>query len=125
VPSIKKGEKMLRFVCKSKITGAIITKTDINYGGSIGIDKKILDTANMSPNEMVQVLNQNNGTRFETYIIEEKEGSGIIALYGPAARLGEVGDKLYILSQAIVEGKELPNHKIKVVSLDKKNNILK
>ncbi|MDD4202833.1 MAG: aspartate 1-decarboxylase [Candidatus Omnitrophica bacterium] len=115
---------MLRFVCKSKIAGAIITKIDLHYGGSIGIDKKILDAANMAPNEVVQVLNQNNGARFETYIIEEKEDSGVIALYGPAARLGEVGDKLYILTQGIVEGKELPNHKIKVVNLDKKNDIM-
>jgi aspartate 1-decarboxylase len=114
---------MLRLVCKSKIEKGTITKIDLHYGGSIGIDKNILDACDLYGNEVVQVLNQNNGERFETYIIEEPAGSGLIALYGPAARLGEVGDTLYILSQAIIEDKEIHEHKIKVVSLDSDNKV--
>ena len=116
---------MLRLICKSKIENAIITKKELNYSGSIGIDKKLLDACNIYPNEIVQVLNLNNGSRFETYVIEETEGSGTIALYGPAARLGEVGDAIFILSQGIVEGKEVPNLKVRIVSVDRKNNIIK
>jgi len=116
---------MFRMMCKSKIQHATITKTDLYYAGSIGIDKKLLDACNLYPNEVVQVLNQNNGSRLETYIIEEAEGSGTIALYGPAARMGSVGDVVVILSNGLVEAKEVPNLKIKVVTCDKKNNIVK
>lgn len=123
----EKGEVkgMFRIICKSKIENATITKKDLRYAGSIGIDRKLLEACNVYPNEMVQVLNVNNGNRFETYVIEEKEGSGAIALYGPAARLAEIGDTIVILSQGIVEGKEVPNLKVKVITLDRKNNILK
>lgn len=116
---------MLRMMCKSKIENAIITKKDLNYAGSIGIDKKILTAANIYTNEMVWVLNLNNGSRFETYVIPEKENSGAVVLYGPAARLGEAGDAVIILSYAMVESKEAPNIETKVITLDKKNNILK
>lgn len=116
---------MLRMMCKSKIEKAIITKKDLKYSGSIGVDKKILTAAGIYPNEIVQVLNVNNGSRFETYVIEEKEGSGVIALYGPAVRLGEIGDTVIILSYALVEGKEAPNLETRITTLDKKNNVLK
>jgi len=116
---------MLRIMCKSKIENAIITKKDLNCSGSIGIDKKILTASNLYPNEIVQVLNVNNGSRFETYAIEESEGSGTIALYGPASRLGEIGDRLIILSQALVETIEAHNIETKVITLDNKNNLLK
>ncbi len=116
---------MLRIMCKSKIEKAVITKKGLYYAGSIGIDKKILNAANIYANEIVHVLNLNNGSRFETYVIVEKEGSGTIALYGPAARLGEVGDTITILSHTLVEGKEAPNLETRIVTLDKKNNILK
>jgi len=116
---------MLRLMCKSKIKNATITKKDLYYAGSIGIDKEILKMSNIYPNETVQVLNANNGSRFETYVIEEREGSGTIALYGPAARLGEVGDTIIILSNGLYEAKEAPNLETKVITLDKKNSILK
>jgi len=116
---------MFRLMCKSKIKKATITKKDLYYSGSIGIDKKILAASNIYPNESVQVLNQNNGERFETYVIPEKEGSGAIVLYGPASRLGEVGDTIIILSNALIEGKEAPNLETRVVELDKKNSIMK
>lgn len=115
---------MFRVMCKSKIQNATITKKDLHCSGSIGIDKKILAACDIYPKEMVQVLNTNNGARFETYVIPEKEGSGSIALYGPAARLGEVGDTMIILSQAIVEDNESKRLKMKVAILDKKNKLL-
>ena len=116
---------MLRIMCKSKIEKATITKKNLHYAGSVGVDKKILNACNIYPNEIVQVLNLNNGSRFETYVIAEKEGSGNIALYGPASRLGEVGDTVTILSHALVEAKEAPNLETRIISLDSKNNILK
>ena len=116
---------MLRMMCKAKIEKAVITKKDLYYAGSIGIDKKILTAAGIYANEVVHVVNLNNGARFETYVIPEKEGSGIIALYGPAARLGEVGDTVIMLSYGLVEGKEAPNLETRIIALDKKNNILK
>ena len=116
---------MLRIMCKSKIHRVRITKTDLNYEGSIGVDKKLLDAANIYPNEIVQVLNINNGSRFETYVIGEKENSGEVVLYGPAARMGEPGDKIIVISKALVEAKEVPNIKFKIVYVDEKNAVLK
>ena len=116
---------MLRIMCKSKIHKARVTKAELGYEGSIGVDKKLLDASNIYPNEMVLVLNLNNGSRFETYVIEAKEDSGEIALYGPAARLGQVGDIVIIISRAMAEAKEIQNLKTKVVYVDEKNKILK
>ena len=90
-----------------------------------GIDKKLLEAADICPNEFVQVLNLNNGSRFETYVIEEKNNSGEIILYGPAARKGEVGDTIIIISKAIVDEKEIQALKPKVVYVDNKNTIVK
>ena len=116
---------MLRIMCKSKIHKARITRTDLHYEGSIGVDKKILEASNIYPNEIVQVLNVNNGARFETYAIEEKENSGEIILYGPAARLGEKGDIVIIISKALAETKEIQNLKTKIVYLDENNKVMK
>ena len=88
----------LRTMRKSKIHRARITKKDIHYEGSIGIDKALLEAAGIYKDEMVQVLNINNGARFETYVIEEQKNSGVVSLYGPAAHLGEVGDLIIIIS---------------------------
>ncbi|OGW75795.1 MAG: aspartate 1-decarboxylase [Omnitrophica bacterium RBG_13_46_9] len=115
---------MLRMMCKSKIQKARITKTKLYYEGSIGVDKKILEASNIYPNEIVQVLNLNNGSRLETYVIEEEENSGEIALYGPAARMGQVGDVIIIISRAMVEAKEVQNLKTKVVYVDDNNKII-
>jgi len=98
---------MLRVMCKSKIHKARITDTKLYYEGSVGVDKKLIDAANIYPNEVVQIVNLNNGARFETYVIEEKENSGQIVLYGPAARLGEAGDTVIIISSVLAEAKEI------------------
>ena len=116
---------MLRVMCKSKIHKARITKTELHYEGSVGVDRKLLDAANIYPNEIVQIVNFNNGARFETYVIEEKLNSGDIVLYGPAARMGAPGDDIIILSKALVEAKEVQNIKTKVVYVDSQNSIVK
>jgi aspartate 1-decarboxylase len=111
-------------MCKGKIHKARITKKDLHYHGSIGIDKKLLQAADMLPGENVHVLNMNTGVRFETYCIEEKPGSGRVALYGPAARLGAVGDAVIVLSYGIMDSNEAKKLKAKVVRVDKNNRII-
>jgi len=112
---------MLLHICKSKIHKAHITDKELNYQGSIGIDSKLLEAAGIMPNEKVQVVNLNNGQRFETYCISKKGDSGTITLYGPAARLGEVGDVVIIISYALMQADEARGHKVKVVHVDKDN----
>ena len=113
----------LREVIKSKIHKATITKTELEYSGSIGIDKTLLVKTDIAPGERVQVLNFNNGQRFETYVIEEEENSGIIAIYGPAARCGNVGDEICIVSYLLITVDEIAKIKEKVIILDKNNKI--
>jgi len=114
---------MLRIMYKSKIQRATITETQINYAGSIGIDEELIKAANILPNEKVQVLNLETGVRFETYVIEEAAGSGIICLYGPAARLGKVGEKVFIIAYCLADEKEAPKIKPRLVCVDEKNKI--
>ena len=114
---------MLREVLKSKLNKAIITKLKLDYAGSIGIDKTLIEGGDLISGEKVQVLNFNNGQRFETYVIEEEAGSGTIALYGPAARLGEVGDKICVLSYCLVDEQEAAKLKPRILLLDKNNKI--
>ncbi|MDD4957157.1 MAG: aspartate 1-decarboxylase [Candidatus Omnitrophica bacterium] len=112
---------MFRTLCKSKITNAVITGKELQYDGSIGIDKTIMEASDILAGEQVHVLNANNGERFTTYVIEEKPNSGRIILYGPAARKGEVGDGLVILSYCLLETKESHNFSMRTISLAKNN----
>jgi len=114
---------MFRIMCKSKIHRATITKADLHYEGSIGIDKLLLDAADIKPGEIVQVVNIDNGSRFETYAIEERAGSGTIGLYGAAAHLGKSGHLGIILSSALVEDKKSDGCKVRVVHVDRQNRI--
>ncbi len=114
---------MLVTICKSKIHRARITGADLNYEGSITIDKRLLDEANILANEKVQVVNLNNGSRFETYILVGKEDSGTICLNGPAARLGQVGDLLIIISYCHLEYEEAKKYQPKVIYVDDENKI--
>ena len=114
---------IFRQMFKSKIQGAVITKKELRYNGSIGIDKTLLIKSDMLAGEKVQVLNFNNGQRLETYIIEEKENSGIISLYGPAARLGEIGDKLCIISYAFVGQDNAEAIKPSIICVDDNNRV--
>jgi len=112
-----------REMCKSKIHGAIVTQAELYYEGSITIDEELLEAAEILPYEKVQVVNINNGSRFETYTIPGERGSGIICLNGPAARLGAVGDQIIIISYAQYPEEIALNHKPKVVILDKNNRV--
>ena len=108
-------------VLKSKIHRVTVTEANLNYIGSIAIDENLMDAANLLENEKVQVVNINNGARFETYVIPGKSNSGIICLNGPAARLGEVGDILIVISYSWMEKKEAEKFKPRVVYVDKNN----
>jgi aspartate 1-decarboxylase len=88
---------------KSKIAYAKMTQKDLFYVGSITIDEEIMRAANIQENEKVHVVNLNNGERLETYVIKGEPGTGVIGLNGPAARKGEVGDDLFIISYAIID----------------------
>ena len=116
---------MLRIMCKSKIHRVRITKVDLHYEGSIGIDKTLLKKADICPGEIVQVVNINNGSRFETYAIEEDARSGNIGLYGAAAHMGKAGDLVIILSNCLIEDKKAKDLKMKVVRVGPDNQPLK
>lgn len=87
-------------VLKSKIHRAVITEANLNYVGSLTLDEDLMDAANVIEYEKIQVVNVNNGTRIETYLIKGKRGSGVCCLNGPAARQGAVGDVVIIISYA-------------------------
>jgi L-aspartate-alpha-decarboxylase len=114
---------MLRIMCKSKIHRATITKSELHYNGSIGIDKKLLKASNIYPSEIVQVVNINNGARFETYAIEEPAGSGTIGLYGAAAHMGKPGDLIIILSYGFIDDIKAKDIKLVTIKVDNKNKI--
>lgn len=114
---------MFRTLLNSKIHNATVTEANLNYVGSITIDKIILNALDMLPNEKVQIVNNNNGTRFETYIIEGTPGSGIICLNGAAARLVQTGDTIIIMSYVILSDEEARKH-VPRVGIMGENNII-
>ena len=110
---------------KSKIHRAHVTDGNIDYEGSITIDKKLMEEADILPYEQVHVLNINNGARFATYAIEGNEGSGEICLNGAAARLAVIGDTVIILSYCHVSDEEAHSFTPKIVHVNAKNAIIK
>ena len=108
---------------KSKIHRATLTGADLHYEGSIAIDSKLLEAANILPNEQVHIKNLHSGSRIITYAIPAEAGSGIIMLNGPAARSGMPGDMVVIMSYAHVDESDLANHKPALVFPDAKNKI--
>lgn len=115
---------MFRTMMNGKIHRARVTEANLNYVGSITIDSDILDAVGMLPNEKVQIVNNNNGARFETYIIPGTRGSGVICINGAAARLVQEGDVVIIISYALVSEEKLATHKPKVAIMDEKNRIV-
>lgn len=109
---------------KAKLHRATVTEANLNYVGSITIDEDLLDAVDMLPNEKVQIVNNNNGARFETYIIPGKRGSGVICLNGAAARLVQEGDKVIIISYGLIEEANVRSHQPKVAVLDEHNTIV-
>ena len=97
---------MMIEVLKSKLHCVTVTEANLNYMGSITIDEDLMDAAGMIAGEKVQVLDNNNGERFETYIIKGERGSGCICLNGAAARKVQVGDTLIIISYALMDFEE-------------------
>ncbi len=114
---------MKRFMLKSKLHGAVVTKANLDYEGSITIDKELAELADMLQGERVQVLDLNNGVRFETYVIYG--GKGQIELNGAAARLVYPGDRLLVLSYALYDEDELKSYKPKIIILNSKNGVEK
>ncbi len=108
---------------KSKIHRAVVTGADLNYMGSITIDEALLEAADILPNEKVQVVNNNNGCRFETYVIKGPRESGVVCLNGAAARLVQPGDLVIIISYALMEQREASSYKPAVVMVDGRNKI--
>lgn len=116
---------MFYTIFHGKIHRATVTEANLNYMGSITIDEELLELAGILPGERVQVVNNNNGARLETYTIPGKRGSGVICLNGAAARLTAVGDTVIIIAYAQMEEKEAKNFTPKVVMVDEKNRPLK
>lgn len=116
---------MLRFLLKSKIHRATLTGTDIDYEGSIAIDRDLMDAAGLVAGEQVHVLNVNNGSRLVTYVIEAPRNSGTMLLNGPAARLAVKGDIVVVLSYCGLTDGEVAAHRATVVHVDSSNRIVK
>ncbi len=115
---------MFRTLMKSKIHRARVTEADLNYVGSITIDEDILDAVDIVENEKVQIVNNNNGQRFETYVIAGPRGSGVFCLNGAAARLVQKGDVIIVISYAMVAEEKRLVHEPKVAIMDENNRIV-
>jgi aspartate 1-decarboxylase len=116
-------EGAMRVMLKSKVHRARVTEVDVNYEGSIAIDKRLMAEADILPYEQVHVVNVNNGARFETYAIEAEAGSGTIGIRGAAARLAAVGDIIIILTYRHVNEEDTLNYHPTLVYVDENNVI--
>jgi aspartate 1-decarboxylase len=110
-------------ILKSKIHRAVITEANLNYVGSLTLDEDLMDAANLIENEKVQIVNVNNGSRIETYLIKGKRGSGVCCLNGPAARRGAAGDIVIIVSYATMNFEEAKSFAPKIVFPKEDNKI--
>ncbi len=116
---------MIYTMMHGKIHRATVTEANLNYVGSITIDEDLLDAAGILPGEKVQIVNNNNGARLETYTIPGKRGSGVICLNGAAARCALEGDIVIIIAYAQMDEKEAKALEPKMVLVDKQNHIVK
>lgn len=114
---------MMRIMMNSKIHRAVVTEADLNYIGSVTIDRDIMDAVGLLANEKVAIVNNNNGARLETYVIEGERGSRVICLNGAAARLVQKGDVVIIMSYVYVTDEEAKNHRPKVAIMNPDNTI--
>lgn len=112
---------MLRTILKSKIHRAHVTEVNLYYEGSITLDVELMSKVDILPGEKVEVLNLNNGRRFETYVIKGESGSGVISLNGPASRGAYVGDEIIIVSYVLVDEREIKTIKPKIIAVDERN----
>ena len=116
---------MFRTMMKSKIHRAIVTEANLKYVGSITIDEELMEAADILPNEKVQIVNNNNGARLETYVIPGERGARTICLNGAAARLVQVGDEVIIISYGIFTDEAARTYQPKVIFVDSENNPIK
>ncbi|NTV13395.1 MAG: aspartate 1-decarboxylase [Desulfobulbaceae bacterium] len=116
---------MLQYMLKSKLHRARVTDANLNYEGSLTIDRQLMDEVGLVPFEKIKIYNINNGERFDTYVIEGPVGSGIIALNGAAARKGLTGDLIIIVSYALYDHAELATYQPRIAVLDQDNRIVK
>jgi aspartate 1-decarboxylase len=116
---------MLRCLVRSKIQRLLVTDKNLKYEGSLELDSRLMRAAGILPGELVQVVNVNNGSRFETYVIAARAGSGACVLNGAAARLGEVGDELIVMSLAWLAQSESRQHRLTRINVDRRNHIKK
>jgi aspartate 1-decarboxylase len=114
---------MWRTMCKSKIHRATVTDANLHYPGSLTVDKLLMEASDIIAYERVQVVNVNNGARFETYVIEGTPGQGQVCLNGAAARCGEPGDLVIIISYATMDNQEAAGHIPTIVHVDEQNQI--
>lgn len=112
-------------ILKSKIHRARVTQAELHYVGSITLDEDLMDASNLIENEMVQVLNIENGERFETYVIKGERGTGTVCLNGPAARKVQVGDTIIVVSYAVMDFEEAKKFKPSLVFPDANNKLIK
>lgn len=115
---------MYRELLKSKIHRATVTQADLNYVGSITIDPGLMEAADLVAHEKVDVVNLNNGARWTTYVLRGPEGTGVIGVNGPTARLALPGDLVIIMGYATVTEEQLATHEPTVVFVDEKNRLL-
>ena len=115
---------MLLQMFKSKIHRVKVTEANLNYVGSITIDENLMDAANLLEGEKVQIVNNNNGERIETYVIRGERGSGTICLNGAAARRAEIDDLVIIISYAWMDAEEAKNYKAIAVFPDDNNQVV-
>ena len=115
---------MLSEFLYGKIHRATVTEANLNYVGSITIDKVLLNASGIKQNQKVEILNINNGERFSTYVIEGKENSGVICLNGAAARKAEIGDKIIVVAYALLDEREQMTFRPKIAHVDDKNRII-
>jgi aspartate 1-decarboxylase len=116
---------MFRQMMKAKIHRATVTEANLNYVGSVTIDQDLLELVDILPDEKVQIVNNNNGARFETYAIPGPRGSGVICLNGAAARLVHPGDQVIIINYGLMTDEEARRHHPKVAILDEHNHVVK
>lgn len=116
---------MIIEILKSKLHRVRVTESELNYVGSITIDEDLMDAAHLIPNEKVQVVNNNNGARFETYVIKGERGTGKICLNGSCARLAQIGDILIIVSYGSLPIEEAKKYQPILVFPDDNNKLLK
>lgn len=114
---------MILNLLKAKIHCATVTEANLHYMGSITIDEALMEQAGILPNERVQVVNNNNGERLETYTIPGPRGSGVICLNGAAARLAQPGDIVIIMAYAFFQEDEAKTYKPTVVMVDESNHV--